>query len=78
MEGLVTLRPSLVQTLLETCSSIKAKRLFLFLAEAMNHAWVKRIHLSNVRLGEGKRVIVKNGRFDSKYNITVPRPSPQS
>jgi Transcriptional regulator, AbiEi antitoxin, Type IV TA system len=32
-EGLVTLRPTLMQSLLDACGSIKVKRLFLYLAE---------------------------------------------
>ncbi|MDA8365130.1 MAG: type IV toxin-antitoxin system AbiEi family antitoxin domain-containing protein [Gammaproteobacteria bacterium] len=72
MEGLITLRPRLVQSLLEQCRSVKVKRLFMFLAEACNHAWVKKLDLSKVDFGKGKRMIVKGGRFDAKYNITVP------
>lgn len=72
MEGLTTLRPRLVQSLLEQCRSVKVKRLFMFLAEACNHAWVKKLDLSKVDFGKGKRMIVKGGRLDTKYNITVP------
>lgn len=78
MEGLTTLRPALVQSLLETCTSIKVKRLFMFMAEELNHPWVKKVRLSRVDFGEGKRVIVEGGRFDPKYKITVPRVSNQS
>ena len=72
MEGLTTLRPRLVQSLLEQCRSVKVKRLFMVLAEACNHAWVKKLDLSSVDFGKGKRMIVKGGRLDAKYNITVP------
>lgn len=72
MEGLTTLRPRLVQTLLELCNSVKVKRLFMFLAEACNHSWAKKINLSKVGFGKGKRVIVPGGRFDPKYQIIVP------
>jgi len=44
----------------------------MFLAEACNHAWVKKLELSKVDFGQGKRMIVKGGRLDTKYNITVP------
>lgn len=77
MEGLTTLRPRLVQSLLEQCRSVKVKRLFLVLAEACNHAWVKKLDLSKVDFGKGKRMIVKGGRLDTKYNITVPETNPQ-
>lgn len=72
MEGLTTLRPRLVQSLLEQCRSVKVKRLFMFLAEACDHAWVNKLDSSKVDFGKGKRMIVKGGRFDAKYNITVP------
>jgi len=72
MEGLTTLRPQLVQSLLEQCQSIKVKRLFMFLAEHHNHPWVHRLELSQVDFGKGKRMIVKGGHFDAKYQITVP------
>ncbi|MDX1251223.1 MAG: type IV toxin-antitoxin system AbiEi family antitoxin domain-containing protein [Gammaproteobacteria bacterium] len=44
----------------------------MVLAEACNHAWVKKLGLSKVDFGKGKRMIVKGGRLDTKYNITVP------
>jgi len=72
MGGLTTLRPLLVQSLLEQCRSVKVKRLFMFLAEACNHAWVKKVDLSKVNFGNGKRMIAKGGRLDAKYKITVP------
>ena len=77
MGGLTTLRPELVQELLEACRSVKAKRLFLFLAEEANHAWVKELDPAKVNLGKGKRSIVKGGRLDSKYQITV-EPNPEN
>ena len=72
MEGLTTLRPRVVQTLLEHCASVKVKRLFMVLAGSCQHAWVKKLNLSKVNFGKGKRMLVKGGRFDSKYNISVP------
>ena len=72
MEGLTTLRPRVVQTLLERCAFKKVKRLFMVLAERCAHPWVKKIDLSNVDFGTSKRMLVRGGRFDSKYNISVP------
>jgi hypothetical protein len=71
-EGLTTLRPRLVQALLEHCASVKVKRLFMFLAENCKHAWAGKVDLSKVDFGSGKRVLIKGGRFDPKYQITVP------
>lgn len=73
MEGLGTLRPQLVQALLENCKSIKVKRVFLFLAKYNEHIWVKDLDYSKINLGSGCRSIVKNGKFDLEHLITVPK-----
>jgi hypothetical protein len=73
METLYTLRSDIVQLLLENCSSIKVKRLFMYFAEHFEHPWVKKIDLNKIDFGKGKRVIIKNGALDKKYNITVPK-----
>lgn len=73
MEGLATLRPDLVQRLLEQCRSVKVKRVFLYLAEQSNHSWLGKLDQAGINLGKGKRVVVKGGRLDTKYSITVPR-----
>jgi hypothetical protein len=57
---------------LESCASIKVKRLFLFLAEKANHSWVKHLNIEKIDLGSGKRSIVKNGVYNPKFKITVP------
>jgi hypothetical protein len=62
----------MLQELLVQCRSVKVKRLFMYLAEECNHAWVKKLDVSKVNFGKGKRMMVRGGRFDSKYNITVP------
>ncbi|MBI5624486.1 MAG: type IV toxin-antitoxin system AbiEi family antitoxin domain-containing protein [Elusimicrobia bacterium] len=51
---------------------MKAKRLFLLLAELCEHPWVAKLDLKRVNLGKGKRVLVKDGHLDPKYLITVP------
>lgn len=71
MELLVNLKPKQVQTLLENCSSIKVKRLFLYLADKANHSWLKRIDLKKINLGSGVREIIKGGSLDKKYNIII-------
>lgn len=73
MEGLNNLRPTSVQQLLEACTSVKVKRLFLYLAEKAGHEWFRHINLDNVDLGSGKRAIVSDGVYVSEYLITVPR-----
>jgi hypothetical protein len=77
MEGLTTLRPNLVQSLLENCNSVKVKRLFLYLGEKNKHYWMEEIKLDRIDLGTGKRLIVKNGVYNKKYKITVPKENAQ-
>jgi hypothetical protein len=73
MENLISLRPNIVQNMLESCSSVKVKRLFMYMADRHNHPWISRINKSGLYLGKGKRLIVKNGKLDKNYMITVPR-----
>ena len=66
MESLNNLRPTTVQQLLEGCTSIKVKRLFLYLADKAGHEWLSYINLEKVDLGSGKRAIVSDGVYVSK------------
>ncbi len=73
MESLNNLQPTKVQALLESCTSIKVKRLFLYLAEKAKHAWFAYLNTDRIDLGSGKRSLAKNGTYVSKYKITVPK-----
>jgi len=73
MEGLNNLRPQNVQELLGKCNSVRVKRLFLYMADKANHSWFKYLQLDKIDLGKGKRSIAKNGVFNAKYLITVPK-----
>ena len=73
MESLTTLRPKLVQTLLESCTSQKVKRLFLYMAEKANHPWFKAIRLENVNLGTSRLMITPTGKYINKYNMTISK-----
>ena len=66
------LRPDIVQNLLEQCCSMKVKRLFMFLAKKSQHPWLEKLDQNRINFGKGKRVIVKEGRLDTQYSITVP------
>lgn len=70
--GLSNLRPRLLTQLLETCRSVRAKRLFLFFADRHAHAWTKHIDRTYVDLGKGKRQLAPGGRLDAHYQITIP------
>jgi hypothetical protein len=48
------------------------KRVFSFFADRHQHGWMKRTDRSVVDLGNGKRMLVKRGKLDRAYQITVP------
>lgn len=73
MESLTTIRPKLVQALLEACSSQKVKRLFAYMAEKANHSWLKALKLDNVQLGTARCMVVPTGKYIAKYNMTIPK-----
>jgi hypothetical protein len=73
MESMNNVRPEVVQELLESCQSVKVKRLFLYLAEKVNHNWFKKLTIERIDLGKGKRSIILNGCYNSKYKITVSK-----
>lgn len=73
MEGLSNLRPNVVQELLEACTSVKVKRLFLFLAKKAQHQWLTFIDQKKVSLGKGDRSITKGGVYDSEFHIVIPK-----
>jgi len=73
MEGLTQLRPQIVQELLESCSSIKVKRLFLHMAKKSRQPWLEYVNLEKVYLGSGKRNLVPGGVYSPEYQLTLPR-----
>jgi hypothetical protein len=72
MEGLRTLSPKRLQKLLVECRSVKVKRLFLWFAERHKQPWLKGIRRKEIDFGKGKRMLVRGGKLDPTYNITVP------
>ena len=72
IEGLSNLSPRRLHTLLVACSNVKVKRLFLWFAERHQHAWLKKLDRKDIDLGQGKRMLVRGGKLDPKFNITVP------
>lgn len=73
MEMLTTLRPNLVQQLLELSTSVKTNRLFLYFAEKAQLPWAKQIKNANIHLGKGKRAFATPGVYIEKYEITIPQ-----
>lgn len=73
MEGLTNLRPNVTQELLEQCSSVKVKRLFLYMAEKAGHTWFNFLKTDKIDMGKGKRSIVPEGVYNETYKITIPK-----
>lgn len=73
MEQLTTLRPNVVQRLLETTTNFRVKRMFLFMAEKANHYWFDMLDTSRIELGTSKLQLVENGVYNTKYRITIPK-----
>ena len=72
-EGLTNIRPKLMQQLLEACSSVKVKRLFLYMAHKAQHQWLSFMELSAISLGQGDRSLVKGGVYIAQFQISVPK-----
>ena len=72
MQGMTSFSPRVVQSLLEQCTNVKCKRLFLWLAERQNYPWFSKLNLNKIDLGSGNRMLVKGGKLNKKYQITVP------
>lgn len=73
MEGLSNLRPKLMQELLEQCTSVKVKRLFLYMANKAQHQWLAFVNLKKIDVGKGDRSIVKGGVYNSEFHISIPK-----
>lgn len=72
MEPLYTLRPKVVQALLETCTRIKVKRLFFSIADELKLPVLKQLNLSRIDFGapsvyiltkKGSSLILKHPRL---------------
>ena len=72
-DGLRTLRPALMQRLLETVNSVKVRRLALWFADRHAQPWRERLQPDRIDLGTGNRTLVPKGRLDPTYRITYPR-----
>lgn len=77
-EGLTNIRSELTQKLLETCNSVKVKRVFLYMVTKLDLPVSRKIDKKRIDLGSGKRAIVKNGVLDKTFNITVPKTDNES
>jgi len=73
IQGMTTLSPKALQELMQDCTNIKVKRLFLWFAKRHNYVWFTKLNQEKINLGSGKRMIEKGGELDKNYLITVPK-----
>lgn len=73
VEGLTTLRPKLMSTLLRACTSQKVKRLFIYMAEKAQHPWWKALEVKDLTLGKSRLMVTPTGKYINKYNMTIPK-----
>ncbi len=73
MENMAGTRPQVAFELLEACTSIKVKRLFLALADVCHHDWLNKIDVEKIDLGVGSRVLEPGHGFHPKFKISVPK-----
>lgn len=76
--GLMTMRWEILQKLLEGCTSVKVKRVFLYLSEKLSMPYFERIDQSCIDLGKGPREVIRGGKMAEKYLITVPLEAEES
>ena len=62
-----------MQSLLEACTSVKVRRLFLYLAERADLPVMRHVKVEQIDLGSGDRSLAKMGRYVPKYRLLLPR-----
>ena len=72
-EGLATLRPKRLMTLLLRCRSVKVRRLFFVFSDRYQHPWRKHLDASKIDFGSGPRALVDGGKIHPAYRIYVPK-----
>ena len=73
MDGMRSLRPELMTALLLTCRSYKVKRLFAFMARKLALPILQELDLDSLDYGTGVRAIVRNGAYDARSQLMLPR-----
>lgn len=73
MEQLVSLRPALLQRLLESTDNVRVKRFFLYMAEKAGHTWLTELDRERISIGSGKRQFARNGIYIPEFMMTIPK-----
>src|SRR3990167_5504986 len=72
MELLDRLRGDVIQKLLESCTSIKVKRLFLYFSEKHHLSCFSELKLNLINIGSGNRMIGTGGHYNKKWMLSLP------
>ena len=72
IQGMTSLSPNRLSSLLLACKNVKVKRLFFWHADRYTYPWREVLNEEDYDLGKGKRVVFKGGKLDKHYMITVP------
>ena len=72
MQGMTSLSPRALQPLLESTDNVKVKRLFFWLADRHKYPWLQKLDKEKIEFGAGNRMLLKGGKFDKEYLISVP------
>ncbi len=70
--GAAGLDPTQLTALLGWSKHVQVNRLFLWFADRHAHRWNDTLDRDRVFVGAGKRQVVRGGKLDRKYRITVP------
>jgi hypothetical protein len=73
MEQLTTIRSDVLQRLLEGTDNYRVKRMFMYMAEKAGHYWFQKLNVDRIKLGSSKMQLARNGVFNTKYKITIPK-----
>lgn len=71
VENLQTIRPKLMQSLLEECRHILVKRLFLCLADLSQLPVLRHLKINKIALGSGDRTVNPGGKYFPKYKLIL-------
>jgi hypothetical protein len=71
VDNLQTIRPDIMQDLLEACRHILVKRLFLCLADLCQLPILTHLKINRIELGSGDRTINPGGKYFSKYGLVM-------
>lgn len=70
-ETVRTVKPFVMQRLLEQCSSVKVKRLLLCFAEHAGLQWFDVLDAQKINLGSGVRTLESGGTLYAKYSLVM-------